>query len=75
MVGLGLLLWSGTRAARPAAQQVPPAPDGSSASSSSAAGLKAPPDFARDVLPLIENHCLRSRSAAGQKGGLVMDTQ
>ncbi len=75
MVGLALLLWSGTRAARPAAQQVPPAPDGSSASSSSVASLKTPPDFARDVLPLIENQCLRCHSAAAQKGGLVMDTQ
>jgi WD40 repeat protein len=33
------------------------------------------PDFARDVLPIIENNCLRCHSAAVQKGGLVMDTQ
>lgn len=32
------------------------------------------PDFARDVLPIIENNCLRCHSAAVQKGGLVMDT-
>src|SRR5689334_15369578 len=35
---------------------------------------KAPPDFVRDVLPIIESHCLRCHSAAVQKGGLVMDT-
>lgn len=31
--------------------------------------------ISHDVLPLIENHCLRCHSAAAQKGGLVMDTQ
>lgn len=36
---------------------------------------KPPPDFARDVLPIIESHCLRCHSAAVQKGGLVMDTR
>lgn len=75
VVSLVLLLWGGTRGARPAAQQVPPAPDASPGTSSAATALKTPPDFARDVLPLIENHCLRCHSAAAQKGGLVMDTQ
>jgi WD40 repeat protein len=33
------------------------------------------PDFDRDILPIIETHCLRCHSAAAQKGGLVMDTR
>ena len=35
---------------------------------------KPPPDFARDVLPIIEDNCLRCHSAAAQKGGLILDT-
>ena len=37
-------------------------------------GEKPPPDFARDVLPIIEDNCLRCHSAAAQKGGLILDT-
>ena len=37
-------------------------------------GEKPPPDFARDVLPIIEDNCLRCHSAASQKGGLILDT-
>ncbi len=39
-----------------------------------AAAPKAAPDFTQDVLPIIEDHCLRCHSAAAEKGGLVMDT-
>jgi WD40 repeat protein len=34
----------------------------------------APPDFARDVLPVFESNCLRCHSAAAQKGDLILDT-
>jgi WD40 repeat protein len=37
-------------------------------------GEKPPPDFVRDVLPIIEDNCLRCHSAAAQKGGLILDT-
>jgi Planctomycete cytochrome C/WD domain, G-beta repeat/Anaphase-promoting complex subunit 4 WD40 domain len=38
------------------------------------AATPAAPDFAQDILPIIEDNCLRCHSAAVQKGGLVMDT-
>jgi WD40 repeat protein len=37
-------------------------------------GEKPPPDFVRDVLPIIEDNCLRCHSAAAQKGELILDT-
>ena len=52
-----------------------PAPDGmTGASKSKDKGEKPPPDFLRDVLPVIEDNCLRCHSAAAQKGGLILDT-
>lgn len=39
-----------------------------------AAHVSAAPDFARDVLPVFEAHCLRCHSAAAQKGNLILDT-
>jgi WD40 repeat protein len=63
--------------AAPAPQQTPspsPAAPASASTTATRAEAKAPPDFSRDVLPIIESHCLRCHSAAVQKGGLVMDT-
>jgi WD40 repeat protein len=34
----------------------------------------AEPDFARDVVPVLEAHCLRCHSAALQEGGLILET-
>ena len=47
---------------------------GGAPSQMTAKGEKPPPDFARDVLPIIEDNCLRCHSAASQKGGLILDT-
>lgn len=33
-----------------------------------------PPDYARDVLPILEANCLRCHNAAKQEGGLLMDS-
>jgi len=34
----------------------------------------AEPDFAREVLPILETNCLRCHSAALQEGGLILET-
>ena len=34
----------------------------------------AAPDFARDVVPVLESNCLRCHSAAMQEGGLILET-
>jgi WD40 repeat protein len=73
--GLGLLTCASVRGASQAAQQTSaPAPATSSAVPPATPLAKTAPDFARDVLPIIETNCLRCHSAAAQKGGLVMDT-
>jgi WD40 repeat protein len=57
----------------PKIQKPAPAP-GQMADAAKDNGEKPPPDFARDVLPIIEDNCLRCHSAAAQKGGLILDT-
>jgi WD40 repeat protein len=34
----------------------------------------APPDFARDVMPILETNCLRCHNTAKQEGGLLLES-
>lgn len=38
------------------------------------AAPEPPPDYARDIVPIVEANCLRCHSAAEQEGGLLLDT-
>ena len=43
--------------------------------SAAAAAETAPPDFVRDVQPILEAHCVRCHEDGNAKGGLRMDTR
>jgi WD40 repeat protein len=77
ITGTGVLVY-GSAPGTALSSQPPTAPTPATTTatvpSSRAAEAKAGPDFDRDVVPIIESHCLRCHSAAAQKGGLVMDT-
>ena len=47
-----------------AAEQTPPTPQ----------VAEGPPDYARDIVPIVEANCLRCHSAVEQEGGLLLDT-
>ena len=34
----------------------------------------APPDFGRDVMPILETNCLRCHNTAKQEGGLLLES-
>jgi len=36
--------------------------------------LPAPPDFGRDVMPILETNCLRCHNTAKQEGGLLLES-
>ena len=80
--GYAALLSARVSGAPPQSSTQPPLPENhpkiqkpaTEAMTDATKGEKPPPDFARDVLPIIEGNCLRCHNAATQKGGLILDT-
>src|SRR5262249_47564327 len=70
----GVMTGVSVRAAAQAAGAQQTAAPATATATPAAGAPKAAPDFTQDVLPIIEDHCLRCHSAAAEKGGLVMDT-